>query len=113
MYGGSQRLVRILSGWTVNDKLTEIVLTHKDAYKHADAFAIGPYVFGGHAEIRTVNSVDQAFDLINNPVYRHSMEKELGYVRMQKAITDKYGLQLMAYEAGQGLADFKTKTDDE
>jgi hypothetical protein len=113
VYGGSQRLVRILAGWTVNDKLSETILTHKDAYKHVDALAIGPYVFGGHAEIHTVGSVDQAFDLINNPVYRHSLEKELGYVRMQKAITDKYGIRLIAYEAGQGLADFKTKTDEE
>ena len=32
---------------------------------------------------------------------------------MQKAITDKYGLQLMAYEAGQGLVDFTTQSDDE
>lgn len=113
VYGGSQRLVRILSGWTVNDKLSETILTHKDAYKHVDALAIGPYVFGGHAEVHTVASVDQAFDLINNPVYRHSMEKELGYVRMQKAIADKYGIRLIAYEAGQGLADFKTTTDEE
>lgn len=113
VFGGSQRLVRILAGWTVNDKLTETVLTHKDAYKHVDAFAIGPYVFGGHAEVSVVRSVDEAFDLINNPMYRHSLEKELGYVRMQKAIVDKYGVRLIAYEAGQGLADFKTKTDDE
>ncbi len=113
VYGGSERLVRILAGWTVNDKLTETVLSHQDAYKHVDAFAIGPYVFGGHAEIRNVRTVEEAFDLINNPIYRHSLDKEMGYVRMQKAITDKYGLRLVAYEAGQGLADFKTKSDDE
>ncbi len=113
VFGGSQRLVRILSGWTVNDKLTEIVLSHKDAYKHADAFAIGPYVFGGHAEVRTIKSVDDALGLITNPVYRYSHDKVMGYIRMQKAITDKYGLELMAYEAGQGLVDFHTKTDDE
>lgn len=113
VFGGNQRLVRILSGWTINDKLTEIVLSHKDAYKHADAFAIGPYVFGGHAEVRTIKSVDDALGLITNPVYRYSHDKVMGYIRMQKAITDKYGVQLMAYEAGQGLADFHTKTDDE
>lgn len=113
VFGGKQRLVRILSGWTINDKLTEIVLSHKDAYKHADAFAIGPYVFGGHAEVRTIKSVDDALGLITNPAYRYSHDKVMGYIRMQKAITDKYGVQLVAYEAGQGLVDFHTKTDDE
>jgi hypothetical protein len=113
VFGGTQRLVRILSGWTINDKLTEIVLSHKDAYKHADAFAIGPYVFGGHAEVRTIKSVDDAFALITDSRYRYSHDKVMGYIRMQKAITDKYGVQLVAYEAGQGLADFHTRTDDE
>lgn len=113
VFGGTQRLVRILSGWTINDKLTETVLSHKDAYKHADAFAVGPYVFGGHAEVRTIKSVDDALGLITNPVYRYSHDKVMGYIRMQKAITDKYGIQLMAYEAGQGLVDFHTKTDGE
>lgn len=113
VFGGKQRLVRILSGWTINDKLTDIVLSHNDAYKYTDAFAIGPYVFGGHAEVRTIKSVDDALGLITNPAYRYSHEQVMGYIRMQKAITDKYGVQLVAYEAGQGLADFHTRTDDE
>lgn len=113
VFGGTQRLVRVLSGWTINDKLTETVLSHSEAYKHADAFAIGPYEFGGHAEVRTIKSVDDAFRLITDDNYRYSHAKVMGYVRMQKAITDKYGLQLMAYEGGQGLVDFTTKTDDE
>lgn len=113
VFGGTQRLVRVLSGWTINDKLTDIVLSHKDAYKHADAFAIGPYEFGGHAEVRTIKSVDDAFRLITDDNYRYSHAKVVGYVRMQKAITDKYGVKLIAYEGGQGLVDFTTKTDDE
>lgn len=113
VFGGKERLVRILSGWTVNDKLTDIVLSHKDAYKHTDAFAIGPYVFGGHAEVRTVRNVEDAFGLITNPAYRYSHEKVMGYIRMQKTLADKYGVQLIAYEGGQGLADFHTKSDDE
>lgn len=113
VFGGTQRLVRILSGWTINDKLTETVLSHKDAYQHVDAFAIGPYVFGGHAEIRTIKSVDDAFRLMTEDSYRYSLASVRNYIAMQKAITDKYGIQLMAYEGGQGLADFTTKTDDE
>lgn len=113
VFGGNKRLVRILAGWTINTKLTETVLTHKDAYKHVDAFAIGPYVFGGHKEVRTIKSVDDALGLITNDEYRYSHAKVMEYIRTQKAIMDKYGIQLVAYEAGQGLVDFKTRSDDE
>ena len=113
VYGGHQGIVRVLSGWTVNPQLTELILSHKDAYQHADAFAIGPYFFGGHEEIRTVKSVDAVFNLLTDAQYRYSIPKVLGYIGQQKAIADKYNIHLIAYEGGQGLVDFKTRTDDE
>jgi hypothetical protein len=113
VFGGRQRLARILSGWTVNPKLTELILSHKDAHRHADAFAIGPYFFGGHDEIRKVKTLEDVFSLLTDGQYRYSIEKVLGYIRGQKTITDQYKLDLIAYEGGQGLVDFKTSTNDE
>jgi hypothetical protein len=112
-FGGKQRLVRILSGWTVNPQLTETVLSHQDAYKNADAFAIGPYFFGGHEEIRNVKNLEDVFKLLTDDQYRYSLNKVLGYIKEQKALTDKYHLDLIAYEGGQGLVDFKTRNDTE
>ena len=90
VFGGKQRLVRILSGWTINPELTQLILTHRDAYRHADAFAIGPYFFGGHEEIRWVKTVDDVFQLLIDPQYRYSLRKVLDYIGEQKALADKY-----------------------
>nr|CAA6821521.1 MAG: Unknown protein [uncultured Thiotrichaceae bacterium] len=113
VFGGPQRLVRILSGWTISKDVAETILSHKDAYKHADAFAIAPYFFGDHNSIRLVRNLNQAFDLITNDQYRYSINNTLKFIKEQKAIADKYGVKLMAYEGGQGLVDFKTKHDME
>lgn len=112
-FGGNSRLVRIMSGWTVNKEVTETILSHKDAYKSTDAFAIGPYFFGGFEELRTVRNVNDVFRLLTDDQYRYSIGKVLGYIRMQKELADKYGVDLIAYEGGQGLVDFKTRTDNE
>jgi hypothetical protein len=113
VFGGKQRLVRILSGWTVNPQVTETVLSHKDAYKQVDAFAIAPYFFGGHEELRQVKNLEDIFTLLTDEKYRYSLPKVLGYIREQKALADKYKVDLIAYEGGQGLVDFKTKNDTE
>lgn len=111
VFGGSQRLVRILSGWTINEEVAETILSHKDAYKSADAFAIAPYFFGDHQSIQLVRNLDETFRLMTDDQYRYSINNLLGFIRKQKAIADKYGLPLMAYEGGQGLVDFKTTHD--
>ncbi|SKA78574.1 hypothetical protein SAMN02745130_01892 [Thiothrix eikelboomii] len=111
VFGGSQRLVRILSGWTINEEVAETVLGHKDAYKSADAFAIAPYFFGDHQSIQLVRNLDETFKLMTDDQYRYSINNVLAFIRKQKAIANKYGLQLMAYEGGQGLVDFKTTHD--
>ncbi|MCB1621563.1 MAG: hypothetical protein KDI44_12605 [Thiothrix sp.] len=113
VFGGPQRLVRILSGWTINEEVANIVLGHKDAYKYADAFAIAPYFFGDHQSIRLVRSLNETFRLMTDDSYRYSINNVLGFIRKQKAIADKYGVKLMAYEGGQGLVDFKTTSDME
>ncbi|HRJ92459.1 hypothetical protein [Thiothrix sp. UBA5583] len=113
VFGGNQRLVRILSGWTINKDVTETVLGHKDAYKSADAFAIGPYFFGGHEEIRSVRNLEDVFRLLTDDQYRYSINAVLGYIKMQKELADKYNVDLIAYEGGQGLVDFKTRSDNE
>ncbi|PID48853.1 MAG: hypothetical protein CR991_09440 [Proteobacteria bacterium] len=113
VFGGPQRLVRILSGWTIDEGVTETILGHKDAYKHTDVFAIGPYFFGDHQSVRLVRNLQETFALLTDDQYRYSINNVLGFVRKQKALADKYGVKLVAYEGGQGLVDFKTKSDNE
>ncbi|MEN9434262.1 MAG: hypothetical protein RLZZ422_1851 [Pseudomonadota bacterium] len=112
-FGGRSRLVRVLSGWTVNPSVTEIILGHKDAYKSADVFAIAPYFFGGFEEIRGIRNVEDAYKLMTDSQYRYSLPKVLGYIADQVKTTQKFGIGLVAYEGGQGLVDFKSTSDDQ
>ena len=111
VFGNKNRIKRILAGWTVAPQISEIILSQDEAYKSADAFAIGPYFFGGHNEVRGVKTLDEVFNLLTDSQYRYSLPKVLDYIKAQKVITDKYGVQLMAYEGGQGLVDFKTTSN--
>lgn len=113
VFGNKNRIKRILAGWTVAPQISEIILSQDEAYKSADAFAIGPYFFGGHNEVRGVKTLDEVFNLLTDSQYRYSLPKVLDYIKAQKVITDKYGVQLMAYEGGQGLVDFKTTSNEQ
>ena len=113
VFGNKNRIKRILAGWTVAPQISEIILSQDEAYKSADAFAIGPYFFGGHNEVRGVKTLDEVFNLLTDSQYRYSLPKVLDYIKAQKVIADKYGVQLMAYEGGQGLVDFKTTSNEQ
>ena len=102
-FGGLQRLVRVLSGWTSHDKITRTILTHRNAYKKTDVFAIAPYVFGDYKKLKNARSVSQVFGIINNPSNPYSLQKVLGYIRKQANLTREFGVDLIAYEGGQGL----------
>lgn len=63
--------------------------------------------------MRGVKTLDEVFNLLTDSQYRYSLPKVLDYIKAQKVITDKYGVQLMAYEGGQGLVDFKTTSHEQ
>ncbi|MEZ5535946.1 MAG: sugar-binding protein [Thiolinea sp.] len=110
-FGGNQRLVRVLAGLTGNTKLTETMLTYENAYKHTDAFAIAPYVFGDTDALRRARSVQQVFQIMRDKRYGHSLPRVLESIRKQAAISNKYGVDLIAYEGGQHLIDMNTKKE--
>ena len=110
VYGGRSRLVRVLAWQAVNPWWMEhIILPTDDAYAHADAIAIAPY-FGPlvppvSAESRpgadqVVNwSVDQLLDYVEQTTLPQAIEA----VKQQRVIAERFGLKLVAYEAGQHL----------
>jgi hypothetical protein len=103
-FNGNDRLVRILSGQFANASDSDAVLKYHDAYRHADALAVGAY-FGydlGLAKYLDATlklSPDRLIDKLEQEIdgpYRDTL-------RRQKKIAQKYGLQLMTYEGGQHL----------
>ncbi len=109
VFGGTGRLVRVLASQSVNPYVSEQILGFRNAYKHADALAIAPYLGfnvgrGGLAAEATwdVGKLLDAFEAKAFPEAVQSMHKS-------KAAADKHGLNLIAYEGGQHMVPL---TDD-
>jgi hypothetical protein len=112
-FGGSQRLVRVMGGLTGSKNMTETMLSFNDAYKFTDAFAIAPYVFGDENALRKARTVSQVFEIMTSSQYRYSLPKVLEAIGEQSTIANKFKVSLIAYEGGQHLVDWTTKSNDQ
>lgn len=104
---GLARLVRVLPSQAANPYVSERILEFQDAYRHADALAIAPYI--------TCNVPREGKGLTTAQVEKWTVEEALGYleqqalpqavdwIRKQKAVADRFGLKLVAYEGGQHM----------
>lgn len=113
VYGGreaaAKRIVRVISTQVVNTYVSEQILDFEDAGKSADVLAVAPY-FGMVAVPR---STDQSTKIPAEDVQNMTQDQALDYLEQvaipetqrwtkeQKAVADKYGLKLVAYEGGQ------------
>ena len=109
VFGGNERLVRILGSQSVNSWLSDQILSYNDTAKHADALAIAPYFSPKHTEdLKSYSSVDDVFAGID----RH-FSNDIDNMKKQAELANKHGLDLIAYEGGQHLAAWGTQTNDE
>ncbi len=106
VFGGRDRLVRVLPSQAANPYVSERIVEWQDAYKHADALAIAPYISmnlspGGKPDAKEVAdwTVEQVLDYLQSK----SLPESIEWIRGSKAVADKYGLKLMAYEGGQHM----------
>lgn len=110
VFGGHDRFIRVLPSQSGNTAVSEGVLGFRDAAKHADALATAPYMpFSvGRGKLADLGermkdwTVDELLDYFEESAFKDSL------VRMDKdkAVADKYGLKLMAYEGGQHMVAF-------
>jgi hypothetical protein len=103
VFGGRQRLVRVLSSHPGNPWWTEQLLTMEDAHKEADAVAITGY-FGhrlGHpdsaARLKSM-TMDQVMDEV-----AEAARTTIEFQKPQFELAKKFGLQMLAYEGGEHL----------
>jgi hypothetical protein len=96
VFGGHERFVRVLASQAVNAALSERIVSWEDAWRTADALAIAPYF---STDLRSDITVDQIISgcrsVIQNDIRR--------WISEQKAVADRYGLDLLMYEGGQHL----------
>ncbi|MEE9309655.1 MAG: sugar-binding protein [Cocleimonas sp.] len=108
VFGGTQRLIRVMGGMTTDTKLTETLLGFQNAYKNVDAIAVGPYFHFAQDKMDSIKSVDAVFKAIHAKDNRYSIKNILTFVKKQAQITKGFGVDLIAYEGGQHLVHHKT-----
>ncbi len=113
VFAGQERLVRVLAGLVGNTAMTKTILSYQGAYRYTDAYAVAPYVYGDYAALRQARSVSDVFRIMTDAKYPHSLPRELQAIKNQAEITNNFGVDLIAYEGGQHLVDWTTKTDNQ
>ena len=108
VFGGSERLVRVLPSQASSTFVSERVLTFEDAYRHADVLAVAPYIgcvvapSGDEGPTEPVVerwTVDRVLDYME----RRALVTTLTELGRQTEMAQRYGLKLVAYEGGQHM----------
>ncbi len=105
VFGGTDRLVRVMASQAANAWVSEQVLSFEGADGPSDALAVAPY-FGGYlgspdeqARVAAM-SVDDLADELRTV----ALPEAVGWMTAQAATATTYGVELVAYEGGQHLA---------
>ncbi len=103
VFGGTDRLVRVLAGQSANPWTGRQILEWQQAYKQADAYAIAPYF--GRRLTRDLEASEQLRIPIDAALDRLDAEvSELGQTLQENySWVRDLGLELIAYEGGQHL----------
>ncbi len=100
VFGGTDRLVRVLGSQSDNPWVGTTVMDWDDAYQHADALAVAPYWDGGlTGNIGVLNmSMSQIMDILADDI-----DETRSISEQNAANAAARGLTLIAYEGGQHL----------
>ncbi|MBP7053346.1 MAG: hypothetical protein KBE65_20245 [Phycisphaerae bacterium] len=106
VFGGKDRLVRVLAAQSANPWTSQQVMDFEEAYKHADVLAVAPYFGNALGDPKTQNEVAQmTVDQILDKCARYIAEGNKTIAEQARAAKER-GLRLVAYEAGQHLVGY-------
>jgi len=109
-FGGTQRLLRTLSGWSANERLTSQLLSYEQTHRYTDVFAIAPYFYALPKELRKASTVDDIFELVLDEGSNYGLSASIEQMQTQVELANEFGVELVAYEGGQHLVDWETRT---
>jgi len=103
VFGGTDRLVRVLAAQSANPWTSEQVLDFDKAYEHADALGVAPYFGNALGNPKTQSEV--AAMTVDEVLDRCAVHIAQGNetIARQAQLASARGLHLVAYEAGQHL----------
>lgn len=108
-FQGTDRIIRVLGSWTGYTQLTEMILSYRDAYLKTDSVAIGPYFYGSTSALKKVKSVDEVFTILYDQKLPFSIPGVKKLIAKHFSISKSFGVDLIAYEGGQHLVDWKNR----
>jgi hypothetical protein len=98
----------VLPSQAANAFASESLLKFRQAADHADVLAVAPYVIlmANSNEKPTAKEIagwtaDKLFDYVEQT----KLPEAIGWMRASKAVADRYGVRLVAYEGGQHLVE--------
>ncbi len=109
-FGNTDRFVRVMGSWVGWTRLTEMLLSYRNAYQKTDAVAIAPYFEPSLKNSKKARSVAQIFKMIYDPKERRSIPEVLKQIKKNADLAAKFGVELIAYEGGQHLVDWKSRS---
>jgi hypothetical protein len=104
VFGGTQRLVRVMGAQAGNDSTSRTVLEFEQASKSTDALAIAPYFYvdtGSPSQADRVRKL--SLDALMDELKTKSVPEAIEEIEKQSRIAKRFGLKLVAYESGQHL----------
>ena len=99
--GSTDRLVRVLPSQSANPYVSKTIAETRDAGAKADVLAIAPYISLNVKPEEAADVVAGGVDGVMTMLAGESFDRTLENIREQKAVADRFGLKLVAYEAGQ------------
>ena len=106
VFGGTSRLVRVLPSQAANAYVSKQIVSFQNAYKHADALAIAPYVSFNISPKSTPPVAEVAgwsVDQVLSHLEKQSLPRSVKWIRDSKLVARQYGLKIIAYEGGQHM----------
>ncbi|MCA9530109.1 MAG: hypothetical protein KC543_08230 [Myxococcales bacterium] len=114
-FAGTGRLVRVMAGQAANTYILKLELAQEDAYRHTDVIAIAPYFnLEPPADDKTLSRYrSMSLDALFRALRDESMPAAAQRVRDHVALGRRYGLPVVAYEAGQHLVGVGAAQEDD
>ena len=109
-FSDKQRLIRTLAGWSANPQLSSQLLSYQQTHQQTDAFAVAPYFYADLESLRKASSVNDVFDAIESTWSRYGLPATIKQIQEQVKLAKEFGVELVAYEGGQHLVDWETRT---
>jgi len=113
VFGGTDRLVRVMGSQAANPEVSKMVLGFEDAFRHTDALAIAPYLGSeiGRPEF-SPRASGMSLDALMKELEGPAVDRAAKWIRNQDAVARHYGVKLVAYEGGQHLVGIGPLSDD-